>query len=135
MGTRSLTFVYDKHDKPIINMYRQCDGYPMSPGHGNDLAEFLKDMRVVNGLDGSPGPKANGMACLAAQLVCYFKDGPGGVYLYPAGSRDCGQGYEYHIFRHKIDVYERFSKRRKKIFSGAWQDLGPWCETYGEEDE
>ena len=38
MGTRSLTFVYEG-EKPIVNMYRQFDGYPS--GHGAELAEFL----------------------------------------------------------------------------------------------
>ena len=42
MGTRSLTFVYEKYgqvQKPVVNMYRQFDGYPT--GHGAELAEFL----------------------------------------------------------------------------------------------
>lgn len=48
MGTRSLTFVYDEDDKtPIVNMYRQFDGYPS--GHGADLADFLLPLRLVNG--------------------------------------------------------------------------------------
>ena len=46
MGTRSLTFVYDG-DKPIINMYRQFDGY--LEGHGLELAEFLMSGESVGG--------------------------------------------------------------------------------------
>ena len=46
MGTRSLTFVYEEN-KPIINMYRQFDGYP--EGHGAELAEFLLSGEMVNG--------------------------------------------------------------------------------------
>jgi hypothetical protein len=38
MGTRSLTFVYEEN-KPVVNMYRQYDGY--IEGHGRELAEFL----------------------------------------------------------------------------------------------
>ena len=51
MGTRSLTFVYEKYgqiQKPVVNMYRQFDGYPK--GHGAELAEFLNGGRLVNGL-------------------------------------------------------------------------------------
>jgi hypothetical protein len=71
MGTRSLTFVYDG-DKPIINMYRQYDGYPS--GHGSELADFLKGFEIVNG-HGEVKPKiANGMGCLAAQLIANFKN-------------------------------------------------------------
>ena len=46
MGTRSLTFVYDG-DEPIVNMYRQFDGYP--EGHGQELAEFLCSGKLVEG--------------------------------------------------------------------------------------
>jgi hypothetical protein len=96
MGTRSLTFVYDGKE-PIINMYRQYDGYPT--GHGAELAEFLAPFTLVNGLGINETRKvANGMGCLAAQLVTNFKDGAGGFYLYPTSAVDCGQDYEYHIF-------------------------------------
>ena len=96
MGTRSLTFVYDG-ETPIINMYRQYDGYPT--GHGAELAEFLAPFHMVNGLGFDETRKvANGMGCLAAQLVSNFKDGAGGFYLYPTSAVDCGQDYEYHIF-------------------------------------
>lgn len=96
MGTRSLTFVYDG-EEPIINMYRQYDGYPT--GHGAEIAEFLAPFTMVNGLQLDEKRKvANGMGCLAAQLVANFKDGAGGFYLYPTSAVDCGQDYEYHIF-------------------------------------
>jgi hypothetical protein len=103
MGTRSLTrviehFASDKGDvaSTLVCMYRQMDGYPS--GHGADLAEFLKGMKIVNGI-GASNPKkiANGAGCLAAQLVAHFKDGPGSIYLYPADTTDAGQDYEYDI--------------------------------------
>ena len=110
MGTRSLTFVYEKYgDKqmPIINMYRQFDGYPS--GHGAELAEFLDGFRIVNGYSGDPVKTANGMSCLSAQLVANFKKESGGFYLYPVTAKDCGQDYEYHILNidgeFKIEVY------------------------------
>jgi len=113
MGTRSLTFVYSESKSgekatPIMNMYRQYDGYPS--GHGAELAEFLSGGRLVNGLSGMGKEKQfNGMGCLAAQMVANFKDGAGSFYLYPVTTTDCGQDYEYHIFnidgQFKIDVY------------------------------
>jgi hypothetical protein len=88
MGTRCLTFVYDG-ETPILNLYRQYDGYPT--GHGAELAEFL-----------SKGKKDkllyNGMGCLAAQLVAYFKDTPGHFYIHAINESECGQDYEYHIY-------------------------------------
>ena len=113
MGTRSLTFVYEKYgqvQKPVVNMYRQYDGYPT--GHGAELAEFLSGGRMVNGLAQTKTVKEivfNGMGCLAAQLVANFKDGAGQFYLEPVTTTDCGQDYEYHIFNidgeFKIEVY------------------------------
>jgi hypothetical protein len=101
MGTRSLTVFKDGDldSKEIVVMYGQMDGYP--EGHGADLREFLKDMVIVNGISFDEERKiANGMGCLAAQVVANFKDsfGVGGIYLYPANSRDCGEEYIYTLY-------------------------------------
>ena len=105
MGTRSLTFVYDTYKarngravhRPIINLYRQYDGYP--EGHGQELVEFLKQFTLTNGISvGETRKTANGMGCLAAQLVKHFKDIVGGIYIYSVEATDCGQDYEYHIY-------------------------------------
>ena len=62
MGTRSLTYVYVE-DTPIMCMYRQFDGYPS--GHGVELAEFLTQIEMGNGISGEPElfSFANGMGC------------------------------------------------------------------------
>jgi hypothetical protein len=110
MGTRSLTFVYESYktekglvvNEPIINMYRQYDGYPT--GHGAELAEFLSGGRLVNGLIHTETAKElvfNGMGCLAAQLVAHFKQEAGQFYLHPVTAKDCGQDFEYHIYRNE----------------------------------
>ena len=46
MGTRSLTFVYDENNTPVLNMYRQFDGYPS--GHGAELAELDRKSTRLN---------------------------------------------------------------------------------------
>ena len=102
MGTRSLTFVYEKYgqiQKPVVNMYRQYDGYP--EGHGAELAEFLNGGRLVNGLSATKTADEavyNGMGCLAASMVAHFKQTPGSFYIHPVDVTDCGQDYEYHIY-------------------------------------
>jgi hypothetical protein len=97
MGTRALTFVY-QGDTPIINMYRQFDGYPT--GHGKELADFLAPFTMVKGLNKrQPQMVANGMGCLAAQLIAHFKDGAGGFYIHPVTDTECGQDYEYHVYQ------------------------------------
>lgn len=81
MGTRSMTIVMDD-DKELCRIYRQYDGYPS--GHGLDLAELCK-VKIVNGFSPDAKAQANGMGCLAAQIVKGLKDGVGGIYLEPTG--------------------------------------------------
>jgi hypothetical protein len=120
MGTRSLTFVYDG-EEPIINMYRQYDGYPT--GHGAEIAEFLAPFTMVNGLGINETRKvANGMGCLAAQLVANFKDGAGQFYLYPVTAKDCGQDYEYHIYKDAEDLRVRITDRGCNMFGLTMSD-------------
>lgn len=83
MGTRSITRVYDIDGECLVAMYRQFDGYPS--GHGEELARFLVDKRLVNGIGhgDNAGNSFNGMGDLAAQMVYHFKEGKiGGFYLH-----------------------------------------------------
>lgn len=122
MGTRSLTFVYENKE-PMINMYRQFDGYPS--GHGSELAEFLNSFdAIVNGIPvGDKRRLANGMGCLAAQLIANFKTEVGGFYIYPVTAEDCGQDYEYHVYENKVIV----KNPTEVIFDGSWKDFNEFC--------
>ena len=96
MGTRCLTIVEDEKGRELVVMYRQFDGY--YEGHGKELADFLTDFKLVNGMRGHEPPKfANGLGCLAAQIVSHFKNEPGGIYLYPAEARNVGEEYVYVV--------------------------------------
>ena len=120
MGTRSLTYVYSE-DTPLINMYRQYDGYPT--GHGAELAEFLSGFEIVNGY-GEVKPKlANGMGCLAAQLIANFKQSVGGFYIYAVTDTDCGQEYEYHVYENRVVVKDPTAV----IFEGDYQSFAEFC--------
>jgi len=126
MGTRSLTFVYDDTQK-IVCMYRQFDGYPS--GHGRELATFLNGfVDVVNGICiGDTRKIANGMGCLAAQLITNFKTEAGGFYLYPTSTKDAGQEYEYHVYTDKVVVKETYDNN-KTIFTGTWAEFSEFCD-------
>ena len=100
MGTRALTFVYSENNKPLVNLYRQYDGYPS--GHGRELAEFLDGFEIVNGIGRETTRIANGMGCLAAQVVAHFKDSVGGFYIHSVESTECGQDYEYHVYKGEV---------------------------------
>lgn len=102
MSTRSLTHIVEagqNDNKPLLTFYRQMDGYPS--GHGKELAEFLAKMKIVNGfgMGDKPGEVANGVPCLTAQVLTHFKKDSllGGIYVYPAGSSDCGEEYVYTV--------------------------------------
>jgi hypothetical protein len=143
MGTRCLTFVYEKYgqvQKPVVNMYRQFDGYPT--GHGAELAEFLNGGRMVNGLAQTKTVEEvvfNGMGCLGASMVAYFKQTPGGFYIYPTDVRDCGQDYEYHVSEKKdglyVEVYNcgcnmfgmTMSDTHKLVFQGYLKEFTEFC--------
>lgn len=120
MGTRSLTFVYDGN-QPLVNMYRQFDGYPS--GHGIELAEFLVSGKMVNGYSSKTEKQFNGMGCLAAQMIAEFKNSVGGFYIHAVTDTDCWQDYEYHVFENKVVV----KNPTEVIFEGTWTDFLEFC--------
>lgn len=100
MGTRHLTRIYDYDDTLLLTMYGQYDGYP--DGYGNELAKFLSEFTLVNGIGDQKFKIANGPGCLAAQIVSHFKgDGVGSFYIYPPDSSP--QEFEYRV--HCIGSY------------------------------
>lgn len=140
MGTRSLTYVYDGpladgdiEQQPIVCMYRQYDGYPS--GHGQELAEFLGNTQITNGYgaDQKAPAWANGMGCLAAQVVAHFKDGVGGVYLEaPQLNKDSGQEYEYHVYTDEQQLMLKimdigFAGPNVTLFDGPMADALAFC--------
>lgn len=123
MGTRSLTHV--KQDgETILTMYRQYDGY--LAGHGADLAEFLSDFKIVNGF-GERVPKlANGMGCLAAQIVANFKKGVGDFYLYKPGTSDVGEEYVYTVEGSEgkpLQITCHSVYKKELVFAGTPEEL------------
>ena len=129
MGTRSLTFVYEDTgdgQEPVMCMYRQYDGYPS--GHGAELAEFLMPFELVNGYDDNAevNKVANGMSCLAAQMIVNFKKSVGGFYLHaPVLGRDYSQEYEYHVYEDKVVI----QNPGEIIFSGTYKEFSTFCST------
>ena len=155
MGTRSLTHVIEtwkntetnkKQKQCLMTMYRQYDGYPS--GMGTDLAEFLKNGKVVNGISMAETElvfnRFNGAGCLAAQVVAHFKQGVGNIYLHKPMSKDCGEDYTYEIIV-DFDTKEltlkcytigyttksgNYTKKKKLLFEGKPQDYAKWLKKY-----
>lgn len=98
MGTRSTTTIIEKRkDKeiPLVKLYIQFDGCP--EGVGKTLAEFSKDMEIINGISSQKaGEAANGAGCFAAQLIKELKGNDiGSVYVIPITQG--GEEYNYEI--------------------------------------
>lgn len=129
MGTRALTFVYNEHNEVILNLYRQYDGY--IEGHGRELAEFLAGKTLVNGFGKESTSLANGMGCLAASLVAHFKETVGGFYIHSVTSTDCGQDYEYHVYKDRVKVLGPGSifnpGVNANLFEGSWAEFAKFC--------
>ena len=120
MGTRALTFVYEG-DKPLVNLYRQYDGYPT--GHGAELAQFLSEFHITNGISsGETRRTANGMGCLAAQVVAFFKESVGGFYIHSVDATECGQDYEYHVYQKDKELRVRVMNRGCNMFGLTMSD-------------
>ena len=122
MGTRCLTYVYEGNS-PLVCLYRQFDGYPS--GHGAELANFLKGIKLGNGIADKPkmGKFANGMGCLAAQLVAHFKKSVGGFYIHLV-TDSSGVDYEYHVYANKVVVKD---SDEVVVFSGSRKDFAEYC--------
>lgn len=124
MGTRSLTYMQDELGRNIVCMYRQYDGYPN--GHGLQLARFLDGFTVCNGYNQAKTKLANGMGCLAAQMVAHFKDGTGNIYLhFPSPPDPEGwQEYVYWVSLQKVKVTDH---AENPLFHGTWKEFLGWC--------
>ena len=129
MSTRSLTTFLDEWDnEEIVVMYRQHDGYPK--GHGKDLFDYLNGI-PLNGKYGA-SLLANGMSCLAAQVVSHFKKEVGNFYLHKSGTRDIGEQYVYTVYYDndelKVKVRNLYQKdiMDRIIFNGNLEEMDEW---------
>ena len=122
MGTRALIKVYDESNMAIACLYSQWDGYPS--GLGTDLAVFLNGIKLINGVFGTENvPVANGMGCLAAQMIVHFKKKVGSYYLVDP-KQDHGQEYVYEVFADKVKVY---NYAEEVMYSGPWNLFSDFC--------
>lgn len=125
MGTRSLT-IFKDGTRELCRVYRQFDGY--LEGHGKELAE-LCDLQLVNGYNSDKhvaGIYANGMGCLAAQVIHGLKKGIGGIYIAPAGEDNDWCDYVYVVNNIRDNVHiecRRCGSHEDIVFEGTPQEL------------
>jgi hypothetical protein len=120
MGTRSL--IHFKEDgESFCVVFRQFDGYP--EGRGKELAEWLSNISVVNGLAFGAEKVANGVGCLAAQWIKHEKGGPGGVYMVPITAEWEEYTYDVDVNFNTRQVTMRCFDGATKIFEGPAKDF------------
>ena len=121
MSTRALVRFVDEKDEVTTVIYKHYDGYPED--FGLDLATFLSDMTIVNGISLKENRRiANGIECLAAQVVAFFKQGVGDVYIYSSNTLASNTGAEYvYTVKDKGDGTILFTVEDMKdtLFSGT----------------
>jgi len=121
MSTRALCVIKGA-DEEIAVIYRHYDGNPA--WFGKELAKFLDGFQVVNGLANQTGKIANGMECLAAQIVTALKTSAGNVYLYSAGTRNIGEEYTYIVEQAKdSSILLAVSSYDERIFKGSPEEF------------
>lgn len=126
MGTHAVTYVYDDEDMIITAFYKHFDGYPSN--YGLDLAIFLNKIHIVNGINNNRKlfETANGMDCLAAQLIVKFKQEVGDIYMINPHVIDTPHDYVYHVYRDTVAVTDSSNT----LFVGTWNDFFDFCNTY-----
>ena len=82
-------------------------------------------MKIVNGLGRGDINVANGLGCLAAQLIAEIKDGPGNVSIIGPDESYGYIEYEYYIWgtEYKDIWISIFDDRNECIFVGKPQQL------------
>lgn len=93
MGTRSMIYILDdRADSVLISIYTHYDGYPdyvgmkihdILTGKGIEDASFITTVTAVDGSERTVLTH-NGMECLSASFVKYYKDRPMNVYIVPS---------------------------------------------------
>lgn len=127
MGTKALIRVFDEENNFLLGIYQHSDGY--LSGLGEKLAEFLEKIKFegYSFEERVMGKAANGMGCLAAQIVGHLKDDWGHVYIIPSSLvEDDSQGIHAHYCYDIHSNYVKVKHLGKTIFKGSFKDFGDY---------
>lgn len=93
MSTPCGIQIFNEKNKLLITLYAHHDGG--FDAMGNRLKEFLSNFDIVNGIKSDDNVKcANGMGCLAAQVIAHLKTGIGDIYI---ATNEIALEYTYYI--------------------------------------
>lgn len=127
MGTRALTVIKNSAGNELVRLYRQSDGY--QDCHGKELKQFLCSKKMVNGIREYSDDIANGVECLAAQLIARLKTRVGLHYLCPTGKDVDFIDFVYTIYPKDQsecpDICIKVESFDEVIFDGLVKDYEP----------
>ena len=139
MSTKSLTMLQDKNDQLHLVMYGARHGQPSI--FGLDLKDFLVDYKVQDGIQPyDPIVQtmtkyyADGVACLAAQIVAHFKRRIGDFYIYNSTldvPKEPDYWYYVTVKSEDLITLELFQKiesqyaKRRLLFGGPIKNFNP----------
>ena len=98
----------DDKEQIICSFYRHWDGYPS--GHGQDLADYLKSRRLINGIQGKDQSDIekhiafNRAGSMAINLMHHI-DEISGCEVIPTGDSGYWEEYTYHIYFRDFAFY------------------------------
>lgn len=93
MSTPCGIQIFNEKNKLLVTVYAHYDGG--FNAMGNRLKEFLSNFDIVNGIKSDDNVRcANGMGCLAAQVIAHLKTGIGDIYI---ATSEIALEYTYYI--------------------------------------
>ncbi len=97
MGTRAITKIKTegKNSPTLLAIYTQFRGDFKE--HGNNLKRFLEKITIVNGFGRETLNVANGVGCLAAQLIAHLKTKVGDHYIVSTDAEPEEFNYEISV--------------------------------------
>ena len=127
-ATREEGVSFSEHPERVeVQIYKHYDGYPQ--GHPVELARFLKEFKIVNGIPyGDDSKMANGLDCLAAQYIAAFKMGPGDLTVENPDTNHSDTEYTTYVWGDDgksiyMSIFDGRYYENKCIFVGKPQEL------------
>ena len=127
-ATREEGISFSEHPERVeVQVYKHYDGYPS--GHPTDLAKWLNNKKIVNGIGRDSYNVANGLGCLAAQYVAAFQHDAGDIYIENTDTQHCDIEYITYVWgTDNKDIW-------MSIFSVGWNDEDGKCIFVGKPQE
>lgn len=138
MGTRWIVHIVDvgeteEDQKTLLTtLYGQWDGY--FDDAGMELYDIISPIKLRDGLPYNATNVANGMGCLAAQIISQLKKPPGSIYILEPDIENFEE-FTYTIYNKSNEIYMKAEESGEEDigqFDGPIVDFPDWLAWYNE---